>query len=69
MEMSDFSWQHQKYARPETYVVAYVPQFTPIDSFAESQFSSEACTADGQRTEGQKRKKTNEISLIPNKNI
>ena len=24
MEMSDCSWQHQKYARPEMYVVTYV---------------------------------------------
>ena len=24
MEMSDFTWQHQKYARPEIYVVTYV---------------------------------------------
>ena len=24
MEISDFSWQHQKYARPEIYVVTYV---------------------------------------------
>ena len=24
MEMSDFSWQHQKYARPEIYVVTLV---------------------------------------------
>ena len=24
MEMSDFTWQHQTYARPEIYVVMYV---------------------------------------------
>ena len=24
MDMSDFSWQHQKYARPEIYVVTLV---------------------------------------------
>ena len=24
MEMSDFSWQYQKYARPEIYVATYV---------------------------------------------
>ena len=27
MEMPDFSWQHQKYARPEIYVVTLVPVF------------------------------------------
>ena len=24
MEMSDFTWQHQKYARPEIFAVTYV---------------------------------------------
>ena len=24
MEMSDFTWQHQKYAKPEIYVRSYV---------------------------------------------
>ena len=26
MEMSDFTWQQEKYARPEIYVVTYVVQ-------------------------------------------
>ena len=30
MEMSDFNWQHQKYAMPEIYVVTYVD--TPMHS-------------------------------------
>ena len=27
MEMSDFTWQHQKGARPEIYVVTYVHNY------------------------------------------
>ena len=29
MEMSDFTWQHQKYCRPEMYVVTYASYEIP----------------------------------------